>query len=157
MFKKKPKHVYKTRQLVSVYRRSEKIIITPSSQTTDGVWTQVEPSSLVESMDDELHIGKVLIDALGLSQQGFPHPTDWSKVPEPTLDAAGIGSWRTFMRGSISCTVDRVEGRIGFKPHRNLGVKEGYEPIPSRNFQLVDGSQPNEIGAALLRALELCE
>lgn len=135
----------------AAYLRRNKVIICPVSDTTDGVGVICEPIFDLDA-NNVLGLGEAVLEALALSQDGIQHPgpTEWSKLLEPVLKAAKVGSWSTFVRSAKDVIVRFETNRIVYVPTRNLGPRNGFAPLPEKERS----SAPTvaEAGAALLAA-----
>jgi hypothetical protein len=141
----------------TVYRRSSALLLHSSSKTTAGLWIATAPFLRVESGSAQAAKGEAALAVLNASQEGVPHPTNWSGLVAPLLELAGVKSWATFMKGA-ACLNLEVEGeQLKVIPNRNLGPKEGFEPVPENAVELPFPSSPGQIGAALEEALARCQ
>jgi hypothetical protein len=141
----------------TVYRRGNALYLNSSSRTTAGLWIATAPFLRVESGSALTARGEAALAALNASQEGVPHPTNWSELVAPLLELAGVRSWATFMKGA-ACLNLEVEGEsLKIIPNRNLGPKEGFESIPESAVELPFPSSPGQIGVALEEALARCQ
>ncbi|MEH2484985.1 hypothetical protein [Bradyrhizobium sp. AZCC 2230] len=135
----------------AAYLRRNKVIICPVSDTTDGVGVICAPVFDLEASDVS-GVGAAVLEALQLSREGIPHPApaDWSKLFKPVLKAAGVGSWKTFVRSTKDVIVRFETNRIVYIPTRNLGSRNGFVPLPEKERS--SAPMAAEVGPALLAA-----
>ena len=89
----------------SVYRRRSKIIIHPWSKTNMGILIASEPFFILPVDSDDKELGEALLSALGESQSGLPHPSDWPAANRSFLSSVGSRSWAEFVKGAVNCLV----------------------------------------------------
>jgi hypothetical protein len=82
-------------QTATAYLRKNKVFVHPDARTTDGVWIFWLPVLMQDAVDGAELDAKIL-EALANSREGVPHPTDWTGLGEPLLQAAGVKSWNSF-------------------------------------------------------------
>lgn len=137
---------------VSVNRRGERFIVYPTSRTVHGVWIASDPCVAIGVDCSEAELGTVVLSALEASKSSVPHPTDWSRTPDPVLDAAGVKTWSEFDTDCISVDVEDPGDRFEFVPRENKGADEGSEEISEKTSSNEKPSTPELIGAALREA-----
>lgn len=135
-----------------VYRRKDIVLVHSSSPTDQGVWVITGPCTKLASGATDDEIGTAVWRALEESRT-ILHPTSWSALFEPVLQAAGVGSWRTFMSLARSVEVEMDGDRIVVVPTRNLGTADGFEPIPGAG-QGLDAPGAASLGATVRDMLE---
>jgi len=135
----------------TAYLRRNKVIICPVSDTTDGVGVICAPIFNLDA-NDVLGLGEATLEALQLSRKGIPHPApmEWSKLSEPVLKAAGVGSWNAFVRSAKDVIVRFETNRVVYIPTRNLGPRDGFAAISERERSSAPTAA--EVGPALLAA-----
>lgn len=67
--------------------------------------------------------------------------------------AAGAKSQRAFMATAKHVALEADGPRLTLRPSRNLGPKDGFEPIEGQQTANLSGN-PHEVGAALLSAFD---
>ncbi|WBY08728.1 hypothetical protein PIB19_04610 [Sphingomonas sp. 7/4-4] len=89
---------------------------------------EVDPSVYLPIAAD---IAFGLKDALAKSAVVVPHPLqgEWKGLFEPFQDAAGVRSYAAFMKAAQCVSIDVGDDQVEITPQRNLGPKEGFEPI----------------------------
>ena len=141
--------------LVGLYARSSKVFLHLMDRADTGLWIG---SAQVRTFSEPVkakEIGAAILELLPLSR-AVPHPASWKGLnpAKPLLDAAGVRSWSTFMKGSSSGSVCSEDGKLAVERSENSGSK-GFTPLDSRTL---DASvSPSELGHAALKALGLKE
>jgi hypothetical protein len=104
----------------------------------------------MEPESPQAGLGNAACAVLNASQESIRHPKqeEWSGVAAPMLELAGVKSWATFMRNTACLSLEDEGGQLKVIPHRNMGPKEGFEPVPARAIELGIESSPAEIGTA---------
>lgn len=144
-------------QAAGVYRKDDAYYISSSSKTTVGVWIATVPFLKVEANSTPSTKGEAVLQALDASHHGVPHPINWTELGCPLLKLAGVRSWAAFMKRAKCLDVEADGEKLRLVPYRNLGPKEGFEPILDRAVELSLPSSPDRIGLALEEAMGLCE
>ena len=83
-------------KMATVYSRSSKLYLHASSRTTDGVWILTEPVVSLDGRASDEEIGSAVQAVLKQSRTGVPHPTNWTQLLTPLLNAARARSWNKF-------------------------------------------------------------
>ncbi len=96
------------------------------------------------------------METLNASEEGVPHPTNWSGLLAPLLEIAGVKAWSTFTKGAKSLDLEAEGGRLKVVPTRNLGPREGFEALPEQTVELPLLSPPDKIGESLDEAMARC-
>jgi len=135
------------------YRANGTVIIAPVIRTTTGLGLEVDPEILGAAPNEE-RVANALAHALVQSDRVVPHPPqdEWKGFFQPFLKATGVRSHKAFMDGAQRVSIRLVENQLKITPQRNLGSKEGFEPIPDQAV-LVPENEPVIAAAALLRLL----
>lgn len=120
-------------QCASAYLFDGKLVIAPECQTTIGVWIAGNPVELTSL--DPAEAGRAVIRALSKSKQGVPHPKDWNAIRGPLLSAANASSNTAFMRSAKHVAIEFCDGTLTLTPSRNLGAKNGFEPIEAASVK----------------------
>lgn len=154
------------KKAAAAYRIGDAIILHASSRTTAGLWILSTPVLACDA-GDTLQLGKGILAALEGSVDGVPHPTSWKGRFDPVLRLAGVRSWRSFARTASCVEIECEKASMKFEPTRNLGPKEGYEPLPGKSHHISLASGDNDyghddacadmLGRALLAAFADCE
>ncbi|RST30115.1 hypothetical protein HMF7854_04215 [Sphingomonas ginkgonis] len=135
---------------VAVYRVNGTVVVAPMVRTTSGLGLEVDPCTLGASPEREA-VEAALRSALAQSGRIVPHPSqhEWKGSFDPFLKAAGVRSLTAFMATAQSLHVDEEAGAVVVTPNRNLGAKEGFEPV------LTDRQTLPNLSAAASAVLEL--
>lgn len=141
-------------KMAGAYRRKSQFLIHSNSRLTSGAWLETEPFTVIPFTVAPEALGQLIRAAISASLEDVPHPSDWSKVPERTLEMAGVKSWNAFMKGSQSCNVEQIDGMLRFIPTENCG-RDGFVPRRDMEFEISVAATHEEIGAALLSAFVL--
>ena len=67
-----------TMKSAAAYKRGQKIYLDPESRTTAGVWIGTGPVIVLEESESPSRKGNCLREVLRHSQEGVPHPTNWT-------------------------------------------------------------------------------
>lgn len=114
------------------YRVRDKLIIGYLVRTSMGLGLEVDPRPLMMTTPND-DVARAIGEALNASEKVVAHPTQdqWKGFFQPFIKAAGVRSFKAFMADAIRVSIDRRDAQLELKPHRNLGPKIGFEPIPS--------------------------
>ena len=133
----------------TVYKRGNALYFQSSSKTTAGVWIATAPFFKIEIDVTSSAKGEAILQALHASQEGVPHPTNWAGILTPLLELAGVKSWATFMKNATYVGLKSDGTQLKLIPYRNLGSKDGFEPVPTEAVDLSCQATPEQIGIAL--------
>lgn len=114
----------------------------------DGPITTVDPNDIG-------NVGKAVIAAIAYSRDNIPHPKDqnaWKEVQRPMLEAAGVKSWDTLMKGAKNVGVYLEEGRLKIQPTLEYSNKHANPPTPPPLYCSLD---PIDVGNAIFEAISL--
>lgn len=144
------------RKAAAAYRRRGKIIVGRVDVTRDGIpFGPVDP--VVLSGDAEgATLGRAVLDAIGRARSGVEplSQAEWGHGLRHLLDAAGVSSWRTFVRGARSVDIWSTPGRVELDPLINLGPRSGFGGKAAGSIA-VGSADADRVGEALRRALDL--
>lgn len=131
--------------------RGAEVFVTPWSLIPSGLW-KVNPS--VEVLPAEVpavQLGTAVLAALDQSEAGLNDPDE--NTLSVLLRAAGVRSWAEYVRGLAAVSINRRGSLVKIVPQRNLGAREGLEPLTDATETL---TQPDagELGAAVVRGLD---
>lgn len=138
----------------SLYLRGTRIIVHPWSKTSTGVLIGTEPFTSLRRDGPPEELGKAILCALESVQEGLPHPSDWSEIDKPLLDASGVKSWSAFVKSAIGALVLESENGIQFVPQENRGPRDGFQDVGIERVKIHKQSGYKAIGEAAVRALE---
>lgn len=128
------------------YLSNGTLIFAPVIRTSVGVGLEVDPVRL-DDPHDIVAMRNGLIAALEGSQRVVPHPSQdqWKGFFKPFQDAAGVRSFRAFMKDAKSIYIDATKEEIRLTPARNLGTRGGFKDLPDESITL----PPDDIGGAV--------
>jgi hypothetical protein len=133
----------------TAYKKGNALYLHSSSKTTAGVWIATPPFVKVEMDSTASAKGEAVIQALNASEEGVPHPTNWNGRIDPLLDLAGVKTWATFMKNAVCVDVESDGEQLKLIPMRNLGPKDGFEPVLENTVALSFHSSPDQVGTEL--------
>ena len=142
-------------QSATAYLVSDRVLVGTDSKTTAGLWIAQGPVHAF-SMDDLAALGEGLATALDRSQEGVAHPAAWTGFFDPFLKVAKVRSLKQFMNGARCVGITRQNEEHRFEPTRNLGVKNGFEPLTAQALILSEGDISG-IAKALIAAFQASE
>lgn len=134
-----------------IYVINGRLVVGGNAKTTTGLRLNVDPITLPGDASAP-EIGAVVLGRLEQSEVVLPHPaqTEWKGFFDPFLRAGGVRSFKAFMAGAQLIEVDQDGTGFTLTPTRNLGPKDGFEPLAQEALKLTGGA--SEIGATV-RAL----
>lgn len=138
-------------QHASAYEWHGRIFLHPDSRATTGVWVGGEPNTSSDP-GDPVELGPAILLALSGSREGVPHPSIWEDKSAPLRKFAGAKSFRDFFGSARLVSIRLQDGRATFTPYRNLGTRDGYEPIKGKD-RTTPVEDP-ELGTVLLSAFQ---
>ncbi len=138
---------------VTIYEYANTVLIVPLMRTVAGFDIEGEPV-LKAPADDCNTIGNHCLQALQQfrSDVEIPKPYKWN-----TFLAAGVKTGRQFQMNSRCCGLIRVENSWSICPTRNLGAREGFEPMPNEQITETFLPEAHTLGMLVKRGLLLCE
>ncbi|WP_404480480.1 hypothetical protein [Novosphingobium sp. BL-52-GroH] len=101
---------------------------------------EVDPIRVNEPTDN-VAIRNGLIKALEGSQRIVPHPSQdqWTGFFKPFHDAAGVRSFKAFMKNARCIYIDAADDHIRLTPLRNLGARGGFEEMADAAISMSPG------------------
>ncbi|WHU05013.1 hypothetical protein [Sphingomonas sp. NIBR02145] len=139
---------------VSIYERSGTVYVVTSHQTQAGFWVDDEGVEVLPGAQP-VDVGNAVEAALARSREGVPTPPPSADLSAPLLAAAGVASWNTFAKVAKYVGVRQNGDAIKVTPYRNLGGKDGFDPMQDKAISLPAGD--TGLAATLVRALEIAE
>jgi hypothetical protein len=116
------------------------------------VWILTEPVVKLDEGCSDGELGEAARAAMSASRTGVPHPQTWAGLLDPLLRLAGVKTWSTFAKSATCAEIEEEGAKVSVIPTRNLGAKEGFQPVPAR-AHIVDGHATDSIGACVRQAL----
>ena len=143
----------------AVYRRRDNVLVHPDGRTTAGVFIGIEPFIVLSASSDAATIGMALRRALASFRDGLRHPQshEWDAVSSPLYAAAGVKNWGAFVRGTVLVNVEADDDVIRVLPQENRGARDGFQPKGLPSIEVPATATDDEIGSAVLRALDLAQ
>ena len=138
-------------QNASAYEWRGRIFLHAYSKTTHGVWILSQPV-LEADPRNPAELGRAILLALAGSKEGVPHPSIWDDVSAPLIKFVGAKSRSAFFGSARSVSIKHQSDPVMFTPKRNLGTRNGYEPLQEKARTSL--SDIAELGAALLSAFK---
>ena len=141
----------------NISQRRGQIIVHPWAFTTMGVLVASEPYRVLSGGVSNEDLGDAVLRALAEAGETILHPAQdqWDAVSQSFLNAAGVASWRAYMKGARSCDADRSGDDIVIKPSRNDG--RGFEGIKGAEVRIPNNSVAEVVGRAARQALDMSE
>ena len=136
-----------------VFRRSH-FYVAAWNKTKIGLWKRAEVIERVPDTVTDEELGKTIIVALDASVQGVEDVSwDQAKVlPDPLLQCAGVKSWSTFMKGALSCDIERIGSKLRFDPLRNTGGS--FDGKPGDEFEIDFNTDLAKVGKMARKCIE---
>jgi hypothetical protein len=145
---------------VAVYLRKGALLISPMSQTTDGVWIAENTCLQLDVAASVAEKGVAVQRALEQSREMVPHPkhaSEWMQLTRALLESAGVRTWETFVKSTTSVDVDESDVELTFTPMRNNGPADGFVELQGNVLRVSRRSRAEAVGHALNQALALAE
>jgi hypothetical protein len=143
-----------TVQLAFVYERQGKLFLRTSSKTTLGSWTEVGECTTLDRGAAPEVLGDAVRKHLATSTTGVPFQGRGApKVPDLLVQAAKVGSRRTFDRSAKCVSVEADSGQVVISPHKN--DMPGFTVITGSESRLPASAAVADLGREIQLALEL--
>lgn len=142
----------------SIYRFKDRWVVSPVRTTTTGLLVGSEPFVTLPLDASNSSIGSAIKNALVLSKDVIPHPSDWKRFALPRLTAAGVKTERSFQLGGTLVEVQSNGQLLTFTPTRNggaVGDSKGFYPLADEAFEMTSDSD-DILGETLCKAIERC-
>jgi hypothetical protein len=138
----------------SVYRHKSQWLLTSMSRTTAGVWIAnfVIHWLAVDCPDDEL--GTTLLASLEASELDVAHPASWPLFHRQLREKLALPMYDLFMARAQLMTVELSESAVVMTPHRNRGLRGGFEPLAQKTA--LSPREAPELGAAMRQCIAFC-
>jgi len=136
---------------VALYKRKNRLVVASYSETVSGY--HVFNGSfgwLDEPNVDAEELGAMVIQYLTYCTSSVPDP-DWSRESpfDTVLEAFGVSSHSSFMKGSLSVDVSDKGIVLEVTPTKNAGARGGFVQIPDSTETISDKTYGN-IGKVVL-------
>lgn len=138
-----------------MYRRRGVFIVERVDTTVDGIPFATADLTVLPLDTSPDKLGHTLVMTVDRARVGLPalKQDDWEAQLTPLLDAAGVSSWRTFVRGTREVAVFAESDWIDLLPTSNLGSTEGFEAREDLGVRK-GRSDIRQLGAAVIGLLE---
>jgi len=135
-----------------LYERDGRLFLRTRSKTTDGLWMDDGPCTVISASEQPGTIGAALLEVLSKSNDRVAPPKSWDEQSRPLLDAAGVASWAEFRKGAKCVAVTSGE-EIQIRPSLNEGER-GFVPLKDDVSTIPVDSDRETVGRALATAIE---
>jgi len=142
----------------TVNQRGGRIIVDRVDTTVDGIPVVTDDIAVLDADVGTRELGEAVLGAVGRARGGIPRvQREEGEIRlQALLRAAGVRSWRSFMRGCRDVSVFAVEGGVELMPSVNLGAREGFVGLPDESIT-VAADDPVMVGEAVYRALDAAQ
>ncbi len=144
----------------TIYKRKDGWYLHTDSQTNVGLWIETAPRIKLANSASTSDLGLATNEVLSESKQGIPHPSvaELESGFKPMLDIAGVKTWAAFARQAcnVGIRTDTNNQWLIIQPWENVGTKRGFVQIPDIGFRVRADAPPEEIGAAIKKAMQFC-
>jgi hypothetical protein len=140
-----------------VYERGSKVLVFPSNKATTGLHIDGVPVFVLPSAASDEELGKAVVEALGKSKSGLPHPDPNDRTLPPVCEAVGVKSWSSFARGALYCSLRAASGKLSIDPTRREGSSFFFMPDPDLAVVIPFPAAPSDLGSAVRLALSRCK
>jgi hypothetical protein len=138
----------------AVYQNGSQWVLTSMSRTRAGVWIAnlVVHRLATDCADDEL--GTTLLASLEASQLNVPHPESLPLFHRQLRQNLGLPSFDLFMATARLVHAELSESALILTPHRNRGLRAGFQPLPKQTLAL---GEALAMGEAIRQMIALCQ
>ncbi|MBL8546320.1 MAG: hypothetical protein JNL81_07635 [Hyphomonadaceae bacterium] len=119
------------KKAASIHLRRGKFYVDTESRTKAGIWVGVGAVQIVDEGND-IALAEALRSALEASQHGIPTPPPDDDLTISILEAAGVKTWRAFVRDATCVDAKLSDGRVTLTPYRKVDRAGNYVPIPEK-------------------------
>jgi hypothetical protein len=135
------------------YIRQARVLLHASSKTAAGFYTATPPW-LAMDLADVVALDAGIEAALAGSKAKVPTPARDANPLVELYQLASVKTWAGFALNARSVHIERSGEVLTFRPMRNLGPRNGFQPIPELAFDVAAGESAS---SGLVRALALAE
>lgn len=145
------------RREASIWQTKKKLVVSSLSQATSGLWIGSEPCVGLDLTVPDDVLGEKVREALAASRMGVPIPTDWKLLDKPLLQAAAVPTMSRFNDGAKSLGATLLGPELILRPSIRGERKGAFVPVPEKDFTIPSQADDGAVGAAVRRALALCQ
>lgn len=118
-----------------------------------GAYVGIGDPRILEDSSSATSIGQTVLDSLSksISTNDVCLPKNLADITMPTLRAAGVKSWREFVRGSKSIDVERNINQIVLQ----LLKREGTNFVLGSKKETLEKASAKDIGEAVQRLFRI--
>jgi hypothetical protein len=135
--------------------RDDKIYLEPSGRTEDWLWVYIGEVTTMSLPKSDSELGDAILGSLSQSKMDVPIPKNMNG-PGRVAAMAGFKTWGSFAKKAKLVEIEENEKGIKFLPSRWGGPREGHFNLEEKIF-FAESTSPEVLGAALRKAIDLCE
>lgn len=146
-----------------VYQRADAVYVCAQNRTewrSAGFLIQGEHVTRLGCDIPADTLGQAVADALSAGKAGVPAParSEMALLVKPLVRAAGVRSWRAFLRGTRACFAERQLESIKLSPSiaGSREARKGFLVRPGYDVFVQTGASPADLGRAVREALAQC-
>jgi hypothetical protein len=142
-------------QQTSLYLSGAEWVLTSLSRTDAGVWLANLVVHRLAAGCGDADLGDGVLRSLDASQLDVPHPESLPLHHRRLREGLGVGSYDLFLARARLLAVHRIGPAVLLTPHRNRGLRHGFEPLPGK--LTLQSPDPTALGEAVRRCVGQCE
>jgi len=139
----------------AVLQRRDLLLVHPYGMVDSGYLVVIEPVQVIRSDSSRDLLGGAVRKVLGAYCSGMADPDPAISLDRSLIEAAGVASRSALMQGARHVSIIEKEGDILFRPSENMGARKGFRHRPDLDVRVSADSEDADLGAAVVRALEL--
>jgi hypothetical protein len=146
-------------KVASAYGFADRLVLHSQGRTPSWIYVACEPYAKLSRDATAEEVGRAVRSVLEGYRPDAPQPADWKQVTTAFVRGLGAKSNKQIQESSICCGIRDQEGQLVFEPTHNGGTSgdaKGFQPITQARVSVRADAPATEIGAALLRAFDLC-
>lgn len=142
-------------EYAQAYLRNNELFLHGLAETKAGTLTLIEPYIKVD-ISRATDVGEQVLKTISAFKTGIerPKPETWDHPDHPFLVLARTKSWAAFNKSAKSVLIRREGANITLTPSRRV-PRSGFLDMVEKERTV--GTQPSEIGSALVEAFSNCE
>ena len=138
-------------RLCNVDVRGGTLFVQQQSCTSDGFWIPDGPVETMSAGASPVELGRAVVRAILNSRQNVVPPPPHESLSAALLAAAGVQSWKQYMRGARSVDIEALPDDLGVRIVSMRSGAGGFLPLDGE--QLLRGPQERELGQGVLDGL----